>query len=290
MSRLREMAAALGGDVVGRDEVICPGPGHSPRDRSLSVRFIGGDDFVCNSFAGDDWRACRDHVRERLALPRAYQRDTASRRPAPLPDHGALARALWNEAHNPRGTLAETYLASRDLQLTGDIAGRVVRFHPSCPWTDGMRRTRVPAMLTPFRPLAKPDTISGIQRIALTPCGKKMGRRMLGPCGGSAIMLDDDDKVTLGLTIAEGLETALSGRQLGWRPAWALGSAHAIATFPVLGGIECLTVLAEHDDSGANARALFEMSQRWNGAGREILIVSPRFGGDANDALRGVTP
>jgi hypothetical protein len=35
---VRSLAAALRGNVAGRDQVLCPGPGHSPRDRSVSVR------------------------------------------------------------------------------------------------------------------------------------------------------------------------------------------------------------------------------------------------------------
>src|SRR5258707_1029858 len=34
---LRDLARALGGEVSGR-QVLAPGPGHSPRDRSLAVR------------------------------------------------------------------------------------------------------------------------------------------------------------------------------------------------------------------------------------------------------------
>lgn len=40
MSELRSMAAALGGDIMkGQkgDYVLCPGPGHSAKDRSLSA-------------------------------------------------------------------------------------------------------------------------------------------------------------------------------------------------------------------------------------------------------------
>ena len=32
-------ARALGGEVAGRDAVLCPGPGHSAHDRSLAVKF-----------------------------------------------------------------------------------------------------------------------------------------------------------------------------------------------------------------------------------------------------------
>jgi hypothetical protein len=71
MIDLRHVAYLLGGEVCGRDQVVCPGPGHGPRDRSLSVRFDsaapGG--FVVHSFAGDDPIECKDHVRGRLGLP-----------------------------------------------------------------------------------------------------------------------------------------------------------------------------------------------------------------------------
>src|SRR5262249_38686899 len=134
-----------------------------------------------------------------------------------------------------------------------------------------------------------PRIITAVHRTRLTLDGQKIDRRMLGPVANAAIMIDADENVTTGLIIAEGFETALSARQLGWRPVWALGSAGAITTFPVLSGIECLTVLAELDDSGANMRAIEAVGTRWTAANREVLIVSPRFGGDANDALRGVS-
>jgi hypothetical protein len=34
---MRAAAHALGGVLIGRDQVLGPGPGHSPRDRSLAV-------------------------------------------------------------------------------------------------------------------------------------------------------------------------------------------------------------------------------------------------------------
>ena len=39
MIDVRAAARLLGGDVIGRDAVAAPGPGHSPRDRSLTVKF-----------------------------------------------------------------------------------------------------------------------------------------------------------------------------------------------------------------------------------------------------------
>ena len=53
---VRAAARALGGHIVGRGQVLCPSPGHSPRDRSLAVRFVA-DGFIVHSHANDDWDA-----------------------------------------------------------------------------------------------------------------------------------------------------------------------------------------------------------------------------------------
>jgi hypothetical protein len=68
--QLKSWAAALGGDVSGRD-VLCPGPGHSAYDRSLSVTpsAAAPDGFLVHSFSGDDPIACKDYVRTKLDLP-----------------------------------------------------------------------------------------------------------------------------------------------------------------------------------------------------------------------------
>jgi hypothetical protein len=69
-AQLRSWAQALCGDVSGNG-VICPGPGHSARDRSLSVMPFAAapNGFLVNSFAGDDPLVCLDYVRSKLGLP-----------------------------------------------------------------------------------------------------------------------------------------------------------------------------------------------------------------------------
>jgi putative DNA primase/helicase len=66
----RTIARVLRGDVAGRDCVLVPGPGHSPADRSLSIKIDPADTlgFLVNSFAGDDWQTCRDYVSAALGL------------------------------------------------------------------------------------------------------------------------------------------------------------------------------------------------------------------------------
>jgi hypothetical protein len=63
------VAKALGGEARG-NQIDAPGPGHSAKDRSMSVKLDpsrpGG--FVVYSFAGDPIDMCLDHVNDRLGL------------------------------------------------------------------------------------------------------------------------------------------------------------------------------------------------------------------------------
>jgi hypothetical protein len=285
MHDLGGIARALGGRVIGSSRVLAPGPGHSRRDRSLSVWFsaTAPDGFIVCSHAGDDWTKCKDYVRARLGIERedASSRPTEARRRAPEPrreDDGrkkkmADAMALWNAAIDPRGTLVEKYLNSRRLDLGDDLASDVLRWDP-----------RFQAMIALFRDISTNEP-QAVSRTYLDREGRKIERKFLGPVGGAAIKLDPDDAVTHGLHLGEGTETAMAARRLGLRPTWALGSAGAVAAFPVLNGVECLTLLAEHDD--ASTRAVEACAGRWHTAGRPVLIVKPTFGKDINDAVRG---
>ncbi len=242
------------------------------------------DGFLVGSFAGDDWRDCKDYVRAQLGI-RAKDEHLAIAKG----DQGKSdrVRAIWTNAIDPQGTLVEAYLASRSLALPAG-ASHVIRFHPACPWRDDLTGEiiRVPAMIASLRNIVT-DELTGIHRTRLSSIGEKIARRMLGIAASAAIKLDENAAVTLGVTIGEGIETTLAARQMGFKPAWALGSVGAIAGFPILPGIEALTILAETDDNGASARAIDVCKERWHAAGREILVASPRIGGDMNDALRG---
>jgi hypothetical protein len=168
MISIRQIAHALGGQVAGRDTVLAPGPGHSRRDRWLAVLLdpSAPDGFLVHSHAGDDWRDCRDYVRQRLGLPAwqpgdgrqraipqqhvakwdlaAIDRETESM-PQPWTEDELAridnAQRIWNEATDPRGTLAEKYLREhRKLDLPDELAGAVLRFHPRCPRRDETTR------------------------------------------------------------------------------------------------------------------------------------------------------
>ena len=198
MSVLRAWARALGGDLVG-SQILCPGPGHGPRDRSLSVRIsaTAPEGFLAFSHAGDDFPTCRDYVKARLGIDRAPRenRPQTPRSPAPPPpgddDRTGPALALWR-ASVPRAPLVERYLTARGLELGDDIAGEVLRWN-----------ARIGAMIGLFRNV-ETDEPQAVSRTYLDAEGRKLERKFLGPVGGAAIKLDDDSEVLGGLHVAEG--------------------------------------------------------------------------------------
>jgi hypothetical protein len=101
------------------------------------------------------------------------------------------------------------------------------------------------------------------------------------------VRLTPDEDVLGGLFIAEGLETALAAMSIGLRPMWATGSTAIMAKFPVVNGIESLTILADHDENGAGERAAREAALRWRDAGRAVRARKPKTVGDYNDILMG---
>jgi CHC2 zinc finger/Toprim domain len=202
-----------------------------------------------------------------------------------------LALRIWREADDPRETLAQAYLKNRDLDLPDEAANEAIRFHGRCAFGSpgSLFPDWFPAMVCLVRDIETNRPIA-IQRTALKVDGKaikrngKTLRMTLGPIKGGAIKLDPDENVTQGLCIGEGVETCLTGRQRGYRPVWAAISAGGIAAFPVLPGIDALTIHGEADDANAKVEAC---RKRWSDAGREVILCHSMIGSDLNDVIRG---
>jgi putative DNA primase/helicase len=289
----RSIAVVMGGDVIRRNSVNVPGPGHSKADRSLTItidpRAPGG--FVVYSHAGDDPIECRDYFRSCMGL--AQWRPGEDNR-APLaatacgPDHDRerarlFALKLWNECSGPTGTIVQRYLQEhRRLELPAEAAGCAIRFHAHLYFD---RHTRLPGMVCLLRNI-KTNEPCGIHRTFLDPkTAAKVDRRMLGIAKGSAIKFDADKGAAL--TIGEGVETVLSARAAGMGPAWALGSSGAIKAFPVLRHLHELTVLEEADET--SRRDVKACVSRYLAAGKPVNVVVPHIGSDFNDVWKAVS-
>ena len=103
---------------------------------------------------------------------------------------------------------------------------------------------------------------------------------------GCAIKLTASEDVCQGLHVAEGVETAIAAMMLGFTPMWAVGGTGNLRNFPVLAGIDCLTICVDHDANQAGHVAASECFDTWTAAGREVFSVIPDdAGADLNDVI-----
>ena len=194
------------------------------------------------------------------------------------------AARIWKETYPIAGTAGEAYLRKRGIELAAvpDFGG--LRWHPKCPWQGGP----IGCVVSRFT-----DTITGEPRgIHRRPIdGQKP--RTLGPMKDCVIRVWPDDMVTTGLVLGEGVESTLAAacqithRGTLLQPAWAAGCADNMKRFPVLPGIEALTLLVDHDASGTGQDAAATCARRWLAAGREVIRLTPKVvGADFNDIIK----
>jgi putative DNA primase/helicase len=308
ITSLREIARACGGVVAGGQALI-PGPGHSQRDRSVSVKMSAASPlgFIAHSHCGDDFREVRDYIADKLGIAQdAWKRDRPQPRPQTIvkPDDDAepkraLASAarIASELIPISGTPGEAYLRDVrriDVAAIADVLARTdaIGWHtsvyfnqPDHPLHEQRLGAIVGVMTDPLT--ARPT--GAISRTYIHN-GSKVGKaKTLGrPVG--IVRLSADEDVLEGLHLAEGIETALSAMSLDLRPMWSTGSSGLLAAFPMLNGVDAVTVVVDHDASGAGERAARECERRWLGAGREVTLLMSSTPGDLNDALRVATP
>ena len=197
------------------------------------------------------------------------------------------ALCLWQASRSITGTLAAIYLTELrrvDITQLPDIDD-VLRFHPDCPFGIG---ERYPCLLALMRNVVT-DAPTGIIRTAISTCGEKLGRKMLGRKQGAAVKLWPDTAVTTGLVVGEGVETVASAatrieyRGARLQPAWALCDAGNLTDFTPLPGIEFLTIVADNDASSTGQRAAEACVRRWLAAGQVEILLPHKLGNDFAD-------
>jgi len=199
-----------------------------------------------------------------------------------------LARKLWADAKDAKGSRVESYLTARGLMLAAlSDVDRTIRFHPNCP----RGRERQPAMICAMRDVAT-DEITAVHRTFLSIADKKDGKpMMLGPCAEAAIKLtahkhtfDYRRCFASRLCVCEGVESGIPSLMPGFKPVWALGSAGAIAAFEPMLAVGELIALADHDDVGI--RAARQVVGTWRFAGWQARFeMPPEDGQDYADAV-----
>ncbi len=265
--------------AVSVSRITCPLCGRGERDKTL-ITFDTGK-VHCHRCGRDKWREIRDALRDSGELPEHEQQPVAIR--APEPHHDGLAdwaAECW-QASRPLHSEALAYLAARACFIPppdGDL-----HFHSRLK--HGATGYVGPALVALVTDAVSNKPIS-LHRTWIRADGTKAPvtpARMLAAkhkARGGVIRLWPDDTVTYGLTIAEGIETALSVAH-AFTPAWCVIDAGNMATFPVLSGIESLLIGADGDEVGR--RAAQACAGRWLDAGREVAIAEPDLGHDWND-------
>ena len=192
------------------------------------------------------------------------------------------AEAIWRRTKPLRGTVGQTYLEYRGCLLPPPDSD--LRFLEQADRRPPSLCARVTNAQT-NRPLTLHFT-----RLATDGRGKagtECDKLLLGGHRkkGGVVRLWPDECVTYGLGIAEGIESALGAAHL-FTPVWAAIDASNLAAFPIVSGIDALTIFADHDDVGIGAAKL--CARRWRDMGREVRIRMPRAkGADAADVAKG---
>jgi putative DNA primase/helicase len=275
---LTTMARRLGGEVVGRDSILVPGPGHTDDDRSLSVKFVATapEGFLTTSFAGDGFAACRALVRDALG-----GREITFA-PAPPKNPDAWKR-IWVATHDARDTPVEAYLRKRRVSLP---PGSDIRYVPRLFYKPENRY--MPGMVSLYRNVLTGEP-QGVHRTFLNADLTRHDKLCYCPVQYAAVMFGElKPGSTLG--IAEGIETALSIRAMGWPdPVWACLSGGNMGNFPVLPGVRNLIIFADRDGEPhfTGEDAARKCAERWRALGRNVEIRLPKEVGDWNDVLMG---
>jgi hypothetical protein len=280
------IAKALGGRKAGGGWTArCPA--HDDHTPSLSIRDADDGKVLVRCHAGCDQQQVIAALRARglwaqnslLSILRRAHRTPVERKPdQDDARRSEAALAIWQSAKPAGGTLVETYLASRGIDLPPPDA---LRFHGGLKHPSGDICPAMVALVTN----GTDGTQLAIHRTFLARDGLGKApveptKMMLGPCRGGAVRLGP---IRDRLMIAEGIETALSAMQATGQGAWAALSTSGLRTLELPASVRDVIVLADGDDPGeAAAQAC---SWRWKREGRRVRIARPPQGMDFNDLV-----
>ena len=246
---------------------VCPA--HEDRTPSLSISEGEDRKILLHCFAGCSFEeiiSAAGLANQKVGISKKFECSTYSVNSTV--DRINHAISIWNTTQPIAGSIAEIYLQSRWLQTWSSD----MRFHPNLYFADD--RTERPTLVCAVRREGK---IVGIHRTFLTGTGEKLGKKMLGPCGGGAVYVGGNGDVT---AVAEGIENALSVRIMSGdhrASYFAALSATGMSKLKLPEDCGQLMVFADGDKTGMTAA--YELGQRaslqgWNAN----TLIPPRIG------------
>lgn len=290
----REIAEALGGQWRNNHASVCC-PAHEDRNPSFSISQTRDGRPLIFCHAGCTQAAViaalkakglweGDAVRD-PGYPSYYTRKHDGFKNDEDRKMQSYARDLWDRCDPIKGTPVQTYLEARGIKFAGNF--------DSLGYVAGLEHKptglRFPAMIGAIRDL-KGD-VAAVQRTWLTRDGKSKAqvsspKMTCGPMGSWAVQLGTP---TDSLGLAEGIETALSARQIYGISTWATLSANRLGSIAIPKGVNTVFIFADQGDVGK--QAAFDAADNYErlGFGVDVYLPKTQHGdtvSDFNDLVR----
>lgn len=219
-----------------------------------------------------------------------------------------IARRMWDESTDLKGSVAERYLRARGITMP--IAADVLRAMSRCGYYEQVngKPTRIaeyPALIAPVRALN--GDLVGLHRTYLTPDGSgkaavECPKKMIGDIAGGSVRLCDEEDVRVTLGITEGIETGLSVMQKYEVPVWAGMSTSGVTGMRVPHFVREVMLFADNDPAQLDAAgrpvrdhngntihagkaAALLAGERFREEGRTTQIFMPRNAKDYNEGI-----
>jgi len=289
---LKALARAFGGDcLAGGRQALIPAPGHSPHDRSVSLRLVDGR-VVAHGFGACDWREVLDDLRARGWIDAENRLLEGG---VPVPDRGgapdrthteriAAARRLWDQA-GPVSTdgPAAVYAAHRGLDLS-EVRRDALREHAAVPASVYRERgPRGPALLAAV--LDGAGALTAVEVTHLDALGRRsasarVSRKVIGVLpAGCAVRLSDAGPA---LVVGEGVFTTLSAIRRFAVPGWALLSTGNLRRWTPPEGVRHVVIAGDRGIDGERSARTLQSVLSQLGVFAELAFPPPGYG-DWND-------
>jgi putative DNA primase/helicase len=262
---------------IGEHRTPCPACGHGKRDKTLGISVEVEGCGVAHCFRCGHIETFRPQTSTVRWKQRAEKPQIIKHRR--LSNYG---QQLWAECQPLSGTVGESYLLARRCVISPEDGH--LRYHPGLHHKPSNYTGPALVALVTDAFNGEPMTLhrtwiqSDGHKVDITPPRLLLGGHQKQ---GGVIRLWGDERVTHGLGVAEGIETALSLAH-AFEPVWSVIDAGNLATLPVLSGVECLLIAADNDLAGI--KAANECALRWSNEGVEVRITQ-QTENDLNDAL-----
>lgn len=257
----------------------------------------GRGEWICTCGAGDGWKLLElTQEKDFKTLAReidqlignSYQPQTQQTKPAPVQDYRSRVITKFSTLTPLRETAAQQYFASRGIH---ELPATHIRFNCEEKTSDGVFQS-VWAVATDDKGAGcyLHRTFLDDGKKAAIQASKKMTKLQddgyLNFTGSVAIRMFP---VSTTLGVAEGIETALSCKQIYGCNTWSTLNSGFLRKFRAPKGVKHLIIFADSDANGAGLAAAFECGHRNILSNNDVEMVSvrwPEFGMDFNDMLQ----